>query len=132
MNNLYHDLGMHAGAKPELFRFADELRKKMTKPEKILWNYLRTKPHGFKFRRQHPFSFYVLDFYCHKARISIEIDGNYHLSKKQSELDEIRTEHISNFGVTELRFSNEIVNSNLSEVICVIKSKLKEINLKIK
>ena len=67
---------MHAGAKPELFRFAEKLRANMTEEEKKLWAYLRSKPKGFKFRRQHPFSQYILDFYCHKAQLAIEIDGN--------------------------------------------------------
>ena len=57
--------------------FAEKLRAKMTEPEKKLWDFLKTKPLGFKFRRQHPFSTYVLDFYCHRAQLAIEIDGKY-------------------------------------------------------
>ena len=47
--------GMHAGAKPEIFRFAEKLRADMTDEEKKLWELLRLKPKEFKFRRQHPF-----------------------------------------------------------------------------
>ena len=53
-----------------------ELRRKMTPYEKVLWQRLRTKKIvGFKFRRQHPIKFYIADFYCHEARLVIEVDG---------------------------------------------------------
>ncbi|MDA0974033.1 MAG: DUF559 domain-containing protein, partial [Bacteroidetes bacterium] len=45
---------MHDGAKPDLFKNAGRLRASMTEPELKLWEYLKKKPHGFKFRRQHP------------------------------------------------------------------------------
>ena len=94
-------LGMHAGAKPEIFRFAEKLRENMTEEEKKLWEFLRLKPQGFKFRRQHPFSRYVLDFYCHKAKLAIEIDGMYHELSVQKQLDEARTKEIENYGIKE-------------------------------
>ena len=87
-------LGMHAGAKPELFRFAEKLRANMTEAEKKLWEFLRLKPKGFKFRRQHPLGRYILDFYCHKAKLAIEIDGKYHELSEQKKLDETRTNEI--------------------------------------
>ena len=118
--------GMHAGAKSEIFRFAEELRKKMTMPEKILWNYLKQKPLGFKFRRQHPFYRYILDFYCHKAKLSIEIDGAYHLSKEQKKLDNLRTKTITSIGLKELRFSNEEVMKDTEDVIDKIETLLKD------
>lgn len=77
--------GMHNGATPSVFKNAAKLRASMTETEIRLRDYLRTKPIGFKFRRQHPISGYVLDFYCHKLRLSIEIDGGYHLQKEQIE-----------------------------------------------
>ena len=79
MNEHNQHFGMHAGAKPELFRFADELRERMTEAEEKLWKYLRKKPLGYKFRRQHPFSLYILDFYCHKAKLAIEFDKETNL-----------------------------------------------------
>ena len=69
--------GMHDGAIPEIFRNAAKLRANMTETENIIWEFLRTKPSGFKFRRQHPINKYILDFYCHRKRLSIEIDGGY-------------------------------------------------------
>lgn len=107
---------MHAGAKPEVFRFAEALREKMTAPEKKLWIFLSTKPNGFKFRRQHPFNKYVLDFYCHHARLAIEIDGGYHYHEEQKKLDQERTKAINEFGVEELRFPNEAVMDDFEDV----------------
>ncbi|MEM6517627.1 MAG: endonuclease domain-containing protein, partial [Bacteroidota bacterium] len=75
------------------------------------------KPKGFKFRRQHPIAGYVLDFYCHKLRLSIEIDGGYHLKKEQQEKDAERTAYLNEVGITEIRFTNDLVLNNFQEVI---------------
>ena len=102
---------MHDNATPKVFRNAAKLREAMTEPEIKMWDYLKTKPLQFKFRRQHPISGYVLDFYCHKLRLSIEIDGGYHLKTEQKEKDKERTEYLKNVGITEIRFLNdEILN----------------------
>jgi cyclase len=69
---------MFSGAENLLFKRASELRKQQPFAEEILWNYLRTKPLGFKFRRQHPFSIYIVDFYCHQLKLAIEVDGSIH------------------------------------------------------
>ena len=78
--------------------------------------FLRLKQEGFKFKRQDPFSRYILDFYCHKAKLSIEIDGKYHDIPKQKELDEIRTIEIENRGIKEIRFTNEEVMNEFEAV----------------
>ena len=57
---------------------ARALRKTMTPPERRLWNVLKLKPGGFKFRKQHPLRPYVLDFFCHEAGLAIEVDGFAH------------------------------------------------------
>jgi very-short-patch-repair endonuclease len=55
------------------------LRKKATEPERILWRRLRNRKFaGYKFRRQHPFDDYILDFYCPRAKLAIELDGGGH------------------------------------------------------
>ncbi|HMQ61292.1 MAG TPA: endonuclease domain-containing protein, partial [Flavilitoribacter sp.] len=117
--------GMHAGAKPELFRFAEKLRANMTEAEMKLWEFLRLKPKGFKFRRQHPFSQFILDFYCHKARLAIEVDGKYHELPEQKKLDETRTNQIESSGIKELRFKNEEVMNQFESVKNSILSHLK-------
>jgi very-short-patch-repair endonuclease len=126
MNEYNHFFGMHAGAKPELFRFAEKLREQMTEPEKKLWEYLRKKPLRYKFRRQHPFSLYILDFYCHKAKLAIEIDGEYHDYKEQKDLDNKRTNEISRLGVFELRFTNNEVLNNFEVVVRSIESYIRQ------
>jgi len=74
---------MFYGASPLIFERAKELRKRMTETENILWNALRRKNRkGYKFRRQHPMSTYIADFYCHQLKLVIEIDGGYHLKKR--------------------------------------------------
>ena len=69
---------MFAGADKFLFARASELRSQQTFTEELLWQYLKTKPLGFKFRRQHAYSNYILDFYCHSVKLVIEVDGSIH------------------------------------------------------
>ena len=88
----------------------------MTLEEKKLWEFLRKKPNDFKFRRQHPFGHYVLDFYCHKVKLAIEIDGKYHELPKQKILDANRTNEINQMGLKELRFTNQEINEEFEKV----------------
>jgi len=120
------DVGLFGGATPEIFRFARLLRARMTEPEKLLWAFLRTRPEGCKFRRQHPYGKYILDFYCPGKKLSIEIDGAYHNSEEQKVYDELRTEAITNMGIAELRFTNEEVLSDFEAVKTAILTFLKE------
>ena len=117
--------GMHDGAIPQIFRNAARLRRNMTEPEKVLWEYLRRRPLGFKFRRQHPIKSYVLDFYCHKKRLSIEVDGDYHLATNQNEKDKDRTAYLHEVGIKEIRFKNEEVLKELSKVKLKIENELR-------
>ncbi len=108
--------GMHDGASPIIFAFAAKLRAEMTVPEKILWVYLKDKPMGFKFRRQHPIGRYVLDFYCHKKRLSIEIDGKNHDDLAQFVNDVERTGYLNRIGIKEIRFKNEDILHNIDKI----------------
>jgi very-short-patch-repair endonuclease len=121
--------GMHDGANSKVFRNAAKLREQMTESEIKLWTYLKTKPMGFKFRRQHPLSGYVLDFYCHKLRFSIEIDGGYHLSHEQILKDKERTKYLNGVGLSELRFTNIQVMEEFDIVIQSINDKLSHATL---
>ncbi len=111
--------GMHFNAPPTRFGFAKHNRKVATEAEGILWNALKNKQlGGFKFRRQHPFGTFILDFYCHEARLGVEVDGGYHLKPLQKEYDEQREEAIKSEGsVTIIRFSNDEVLHGLGEVL---------------
>ena len=123
-NNSLKINGMHDGAKPEIFKNAEKLRANMTKTEILLWDFLKLKPFGLKFRRQHPINKYILDFYCHQKRLSIEIDGGYHLKKEQKEKDYERTKYLKSVGIKEIRFTNQDVLENLDDIKSKIEKEL--------
>jgi very-short-patch-repair endonuclease len=98
---------MFAGAGKFIFERAAELRKKQTFAEEILWKFLGTKPLGFKFRRQHAYLFYILDFYCHSAHLVIEVDGLIHEKEEVKKNDDLRQKQLEHHGLTVLRFTND-------------------------
>jgi very-short-patch-repair endonuclease len=115
------------GAKAITFERARELRKNMTSTEKTLWQKLRkNQVKGLRFRRQHPIDIYIADFYCHKAKLVIEIDGKIH--NQQKEEDDSRTEEINKFGIKVIRFTNEDVLKDIDKVLNNIYEKLSSIN----
>ena len=118
--------GMHNYAPPDIFKNAAKLRDSMTETEKLLWEKLKLKPLGFKFRRQHPINLYILDFYCHKLRLSIELDGEYHLSKEQKAKDLERTKTLNELGIKEIRFTNKEIIDNIENVMSKICSELSD------
>jgi cyclase len=115
---------MFLGASPELFKNAKELRENETKQEKILWQYLKGKPMGFKFRRQHPVKWYIVDFYCHFLKLVIEVDGGIH-DLKQVKLHDIeRQKFLEKDGLTFLRFSNQQIEKDFESVKTAIETQL--------
>ncbi|MHB1196560.1 MAG: endonuclease domain-containing protein [Lutibacter sp.] len=129
-NSMQHEDNMWKGASPSGFLKAKELREKMTLSEKILWKELdNNKLLDVKFRRQHPIGIYIVDFYAHKLKLIIELDGKYHQNKKQQILDDERTTFLEFNGLKVIRFKNEEILENLSTVIQKIK---KEISSQIK
>jgi very-short-patch-repair endonuclease len=83
---------------------ARELRRTLSPPELALWQWMRMRPGGFKFRRQHPTGPYILDFYCASARLAIEVDGNSHDFAVQIAHDERREAWLRSQGLSVLRF----------------------------
>lgn len=81
----------------------------MTHAELVLWEYLRTHPLGFKFRRQHPLGIFIVDFYCHKLKLVIEVDGNIHDSEEAQNRDKEREVAIVRDGLKMMRFKNDEV-----------------------
>jgi very-short-patch-repair endonuclease len=118
--------GMHNYAPPVIFKNAARLRDTMTETEKLLWEKLRLKPMGFKFRRQHPINLYILDFYCHKLKLSIEIDGGYHLTKEQQLKDNERTKALNELGIKEIRFTDKDILENIEKVMSKIHEELRD------
>lgn len=122
------DRKMHSGASKFHFQRARELRDNSTHSESLLWEYLKTKPHGIKFRRQHPYSVYILDFYCHSLKLVIELDGSIHNLPDNKLNDEVRQQHLENDGLIVIRFTNDLVEKRFEDVIkeievFIIKSK---------
>lgn len=94
---------------------ASNLRRNMTKHEKKLWfQFLRTCP--FRFQRQKPIGRYIVDFYCAKAKLVIELDGSGHFEKVQEEYDKKRTEYLERLGLHELRYTNLQIAHEFREV----------------
>jgi very-short-patch-repair endonuclease len=111
----------HFNAAPNLFVFARQLRKKQTLAEKELWEALRNRRFkGYKFRRQHPFGKYIPDFYCHSAKLCIEVDGAIHKDEDVKQMDEIRQEAIESCGIKVIRFTNDEIMDDKEKVLARI------------
>ena len=108
---------MFYGAPPYLFEYARELRNNPTCAENLLWKKLRNNQLEVKFRRQHPISDYIVDFYCHKLKLVVEIDGGYHLTRDQKKYDKYRAEDLSELGITIIRFTNDQVENDIKKVL---------------
>ena len=122
------DNDMHIGARPIIFTRAVNLRNSMTQSEQILWEELRNKKlGGYKFRRQHPILKYILDFYCHKYKLAIELDGSIHDRPEQIEIDKNRSIDLEKNGLIVMRFRNREVESNIEKVKSEILLKIKEL-----
>ena len=114
-------LEMYYGALTRNFEYAKQNRVNSTPAESALWEELRNKKlKGYKFRRQHPVGIFILDFYCHAAKLAIEIDGEYHLEQEQQLYDRARTELLNQAGIKELRFTNQDILTNLPSVLDAI------------
>ncbi|MHA7811774.1 MAG: endonuclease domain-containing protein [Phycisphaerales bacterium] len=99
---------------------ARSLRKRMTPPERALWVALRgRKVAGLKFRRQAPIGPYIADFYCHEARLVVEIDGSTHQGS-QAAHDRDRDQWMRDRGMSVLRVSGRDVLQNLEGVVRTI------------
>jgi very-short-patch-repair endonuclease len=113
---------MFYNAYPEIFRKAEVLRKNMTDAEKVLWERLRKKQLGLRFKAQHPIERFIADFYCHKAKLVIEIDGKIHNVQKEYDLG--REAELEKYGLKIIRFTNDEVLNNIDWVIEKIKLNL--------
>ena len=99
---------------------AKELRREMTPAEKLLWQEIRANKLGVRFRRQQVIQGFIVDFYCHKAGLVIEVDGDIH--DLQKEEDERREKVLSEMGLRIVRFGNDEVVGNLFAVVERIKA----------
>ena len=111
----------------ELLERARALRREATDAERLLWSLLRNRQFlGLKFRRQHPLRGYVLDFYCHEAKLGIELDGGQHAEPEQAARDAQRTRDLEEHGIRVVRFWNHEVLKETRAVLEAIMSAVEE------
>ncbi|WP_370640874.1 endonuclease domain-containing protein [Prevotella sp. E13-17] len=104
-----------------LLRNAKSNRRYMTPAESALWEYLRHKNLGVRFRRQHPIYGYIPDFVCLEKQLVVEVDGGYHYIGDHPMNDKERTRYLNQYGFEVIRFTNEEVICNIEKVIDTIK-----------
>ena len=107
-----------------LIEEAKRMRKEPTEAEAALWELLRDKKLGDKFRRQHLIDDFIVDFVCLSKNLVIEVDGGYHNDLTQKEYDEQRTLFLNEKGFRVIRFTNEEVLGNTEAVLKEIKQEL--------
>ena len=100
-----------------LKKYSRQLRKNMTEAEKVLWSKVRCKQiKGYMFYRQKPIGNFIVDFYCPKGKLVIELDGGQHYSEDGKVKDEQRDKYLKEQGLSVLRFSDREVFKNLNGI----------------
>ena len=90
----------------------------MTNAERHLWAKIRMKQlKGYQFYRQKPIGDYIVDFFCPRVKLVIEVDGSQHFSDEMTEYDRIRNEYLSSLGLRVLRFTNTDVQTHIEGVV---------------
>jgi len=115
-------------ARPSVYKLMKELQKnrkqQTTEAEQILWEQLRAKKIGDKFRRQHIIDEFIVDFVSLSKKLIVEVDGKYHHTKEQIAADNLRTQILNKLGFRVIRFNNEEVKGNLDATIEQISKEL--------
>ncbi len=96
----------------------------MTPSERVLWRWIRRDRLGFRFRRQHPAGYYVLDFYCAEARLCVEVDGDSHEGREAR--DKRRDEWVEEQGIRTIRFASDSVFADLGTILYKIRAACEE------
>ena len=103
------------------------LRTNMPKAEVILWSKLKSKGlDGYKFRRQYSVGKFVVDFYCPRLKLAIEVDGDSHFREESEVHDKERQNFVESFGISFLRFTNREIYKNLNEVLAEIEKRMEK------
>ena len=130
VNEIHHKYQIERPSAYQLLKKLQEERKKQTtEAERILWEQLKTKQLGLKFRRQHIIDEFIVDFVCISKKLIIEVDGTYHSNPSQIEADTLRTDILNEFGYTVLRFKNEEVIGAIESVLKRIRARLDSLPL---
>ena len=113
---------MHNSNLPYDKAFRQQLRRESTPCEHILWKQISGRQiNGLKFRRQHGFGPYVMDFYCPEIKLCIEVDGTVHESEEAKRRDAERTEFLNSQGIKVFRLQNQEVEDNVANAVGRIK-----------
>ncbi|WP_299556161.1 endonuclease domain-containing protein [Seonamhaeicola sp.] len=103
-----------------------DLRKTLTPAEAFLWKHLKARQfEGRRFNRQHSIKNYIVDFYCAKEKLIIELDGEGHTNTLAEERDRERTRVLEELGYTVIRFENKMIFENLASVFMEIRDNFK-------
>ncbi|MBI5043191.1 MAG: DUF559 domain-containing protein [Nitrospirae bacterium] len=112
---------------PKLKELARQLRNSSTKAEIKLWNYLKGKQlKGYDFHRQKPIDNYIVDFFCNKLMLAIEIDGYTHSFEETFERDMDKVKRLNELGISVLRFLDEDVMNNIEALISSVEELIRE------
>ncbi len=106
------------------------LRNNMTSAEAMLWNMIKSKQLGVKFRRQHSIGNFIADFYSSEIKLVIEMDGGLHRDLIHQSNDEVRDVYMQDLGITVLRFDNQEIFEDEERVKEELKQKIKELKFK--
>ncbi len=113
---------MFYGANRLIFENAKYLRNHVTNVEMIFWGRLKERFFNHKFRRQHPLSNYIADFYCHKLKLVVELDGSIHHIRDVQQRDKERETIIKSFGIHVIRFTNDDIKLRIESCLEIIES----------
>ena len=120
---------------PDIYALLKENARKnrlnMTDAEQLLWEYLKSWPRPYRFRRQHIIGDYIVDFACLANNLVIEVDGEYHFTDEQMKLDKMRTDFLEKVGFHVMRFTNKQIIENVDDVIKQIEGDIYDKNKQI-
>ena len=106
-----------------------ELRRNMTRAEKIIWARSQRKQMcDYKFRRQYSVGSYIIDFYCPALKLAVEIDGDTHFQPGAQTYNRQRQSFIEGFGIRFLRFTNQQVYQDLERVLAAIRQTARQLS----
>ena len=116
---------MYYGALPIHFELAKNLRENQTEAEIFLWSqFEHVNIPGVRIKRQHPILYFIADFYCHQAKLIIEIDGGYHNTPEQFSYDLNRDAELVELGLKVIRFTNKQVFNDTENTLKTIEKEI--------
>ncbi len=125
---MFMNKSMFYESSPIIFANAKKLRNEPTLSESLFWSLLKQNFTQFRFKRQHPISQYIADFYCHKLKLVVEIDGDIHQNEEIKNDDKLRDEFMSGLDLKIIRFTNDEVCKSAEQVVEKLKDLIKKIN----